>query len=324
MSKERLSIYDRINLQAAIKKNFSLKECARLLKKNLSTIYREINNNLIIKEGRKSCSHCQKNCDKKSRYINGCCQDFIPVKCKEWNKFPYTCNNCEKTHFCWHFKRYYDCIDANDRSTTNRIAPRVYRSITDEILKEMDSILIKQIKINKQSLHHAYMSNDYLQEQCSERTIRRYIYNGYFTVKAHDLPRFTAFDHKYNYKKTKIPNIERMLGRTYADYLKYIEENPNSLIWQYDSVEGKKSDKQAILTITFPKTRFQFGILIKKGDSNAVYKKIRYLQNLFKGKYKQIFMVNLSDNGPEFSRFHELEFDESGERVCRMFFYKSL
>ena len=37
---------------------------------------------------------------------------------------------------------------------------------------------------------------------------------------------------------------------------------PRSQLWQCGSVEGKAADKKAILTITYPEFRFQFGFLI--------------------------------------------------------------
>ena len=37
---------------------------------------------------------------------------------------------------------------------------------------------------------------------------------------------------------------------------------PRSQLWQYGSVEGKATGKKAILTITYPEFRFQFGFLI--------------------------------------------------------------
>ena len=35
---------------------------------------------------------------------------------------------------------------------------------------------------------------------------------------------------------------------------------------------------------------------------------------------RRIFPVNLADNGSEFSYFNQIEFDDSGEQICRTFF----
>ena len=100
------------------------------------------------------------------------------------------------------------------------------------------------------------MNNALLSKICSERTFRRYVYHNYLSVKAHELPRYVRYSHKYDYKKKKIINVERMLGRTFSDYKKYVESHPDDNIFQYDSVEGKIDDKKAILTITYPEFRF--------------------------------------------------------------------
>jgi len=118
------------------------------------------------------------------------------------------------------------------------------------------------------------------------------------SVKAHELPRYVRYKHKYDYTKKKIVNVERMLGRTYSDYLNYVNAYPDLNTWQFDSVEGKREDKKAILTITLPQTRFQFGYLISRGSARSVVARMRKLQETLGSEYETIFQVNLSDNGP--------------------------
>lgn len=325
MSKKRLDHYDRINLQAGIAKGYSLRKIAQLLGKSRSTIYREIIINCYYKDCRHTCAHCSLKCNDLTHYSHGQCQKFIAYECVYWKSFPYTCNGCKESQFCTNRKRYYDCAEAHDSSKRRRIEPRTFKGISNDDLKEIDPIVSDGVR-NGQSIHHIYISSSILQKKCCERTIRRYIYNGYLSVKAHQLPRYTRYSHKYNYEKKKIVNVERMLSRTFQDYLKYVEEHPNDNIFQYDSVEGKKEDKKAILTITYPEFRFQFGYLISKQNSNSVYRKLRKLQALLGERYEEIFQINLSDNGPEFAKFHELEINEYGHHLCKVFFtnpYKS-
>ena len=75
-----------------------------------------------------------------------------------------------------------------------------------------------------------------------------------------------------------------------------------------------------ILTITFPKYEFQFGLLIK-GDPKDVRRKITRLFNVLHGdKVNLIFPINLCDNGVEFSYFSDVEFGENGIKICRTYF----
>ena len=98
-----------------------------------------------------------------------------------------------------------------------------------------------------------------------------------------------------------------MLGRTYSDYKAYVESHLEANLGQYDSVEGKATDKRAILTITHPGFRFQFGYLISKGNAQSVLRMLKAIRKLLGADYADAFECNLSDNGAEFAGFHEIE-----------------
>lgn len=325
MKKARLNHDDRINIQACIAKGYSLKETARILNRSRSTIYREIVHYSDYRDCRHTCMHCKLACRDKSFYKNGVCTKFEAVECEKWKKFPFTCNGCKESQFCTNRKRYYDCSIAHKEAKDLRRKSRRYKGIEEGEMKTIDEIVADGVK-KGQSLHHIYISNDGLAEICSERTIRRYVYLGYLSVKAHQLPRYVRYSHKYEYPTKRIVNVERMLSRTFSDYKEYVEGHPDDNIFQYDSVEGKIGDKKAILTITYPEFRFQFGYLISKQNAASVYRKMRLLQKLLGKRYEEIFQINLSDNGPEFGRFHEIETDRYGHHLCKVFFtnpYKS-
>lgn len=62
--KLRLTVDDRINLQACIAKNLNWKETSRILKKNRSTVYRELKQYYSVRDGRHTCEHCKnRDCD---------------------------------------------------------------------------------------------------------------------------------------------------------------------------------------------------------------------------------------------------------------------
>lgn len=314
---------DRICIQACIEKHYGLAKTAKFVHKNNSTVYREIKNNSRVISSSKGCSHCKYKCDKHDPN----CNKFEPSKCRRWKKFPYTCNHCNVAYSCRNEKRYYDCVEADQKSFRNKSETRSNTTITKKQLEIINFVTKQSIKENGQSLHHCYIANKELQSICSEITIRRYIYKGYLETKAHHLPRFVRFKRQYDYPRQKIVNAERMLGRTYSDYCNYVTKHKNCNVWQYDSVVGKLTDKYSILTITYPKTRFQFGVLIKNEyKASNVLKFMRFLQSNLHEKFKEIFQVNLSDNGVEFNLFHEAEFDKNGEFQCKVFFtnpYKS-
>lgn len=97
-------------------------------------------------------------------------------------------------------KRFYDCIEADKTCIRNRKIPRTFKGINTTNLKTIDAIVGKDVALG-QSLHHIYVVNNCLHEICSERTIRRYVYRGYLSIRAHEFARFVRFPHKYDYKK---------------------------------------------------------------------------------------------------------------------------
>lgn len=317
MKKSRITLDDRINIQAALEKNLTLYELSKLIKKNRSSIYRELHNNSIFKvSNRKSCFYCSKmdECQENGVFIETMtkykCTDFEPIKCIRLKHYPYVCNGCQFIENCYKNKKYYNCTQAETLSRKNRITTRKRKRIEIDDINTINNVVSPLIK-KGQSIHHIYETNQNLKSICSERTIRRLIYDDYLDVSASCLPRYVRFKHAskdYSIRRNKMANIERMLERTFTDYKKYLKKHPDVSAVQYDSVLGKKTDKKAILTITFPKERFQFGRLIQKGDPMSVIGVMNYLFNIVGyTRAKEIFAINLADNGFEFSNFHLLE-----------------
>ena len=179
------------------------------------------------------------------------------------------------------------------------------------------------IRKNSQSLHHVYVSYEILHTICSERNLRRLIEKRLFDVKVYELKKYVRYNHKYKKSPVEINlrDIKVLLNRTYKDFLNYVDKHPDDNIVQFDSVIGKINDRQAILTITFPKYQFQFGLLIQKGSYKDVVNKIKKLFRKLGDKFvKIVFAINICDNGVEFSRFTEIEINSKGEMICKTFY----
>lgn len=294
---KRLSIEERMLIQACLCKDMNLTEIAARLGRNKSTISREINAHLIVKEG-----YYNKPCNHRKEHI--------------------LCNSCRYRGSCGYEKHYYNFEEANKIAKETRSSSRKYTRLTLTEIQIIDEVLLEQVRRLKQSLHHAYVSNPSLTKICSEKTIRRLIYNGFTKVKAHELRKYVTY--KRSYQKPKefmLRDISVLIGRQFSDYLKFCSDHKRLNIVQYDSVIGKKSDKLAILTITFTKYEFQFGLLIEKSNPNDVIKKIKNIFRLLGSDVvKEIFPINLADNGVEFSYFNEIEEDGNSEFICRTFF----
>lgn len=317
MGKERITLDDRINIQSSLAKHKTMKELCRIIKKNQSTIYRELKKYSYVKESdRKGCFHCSKlsECRADGVFVNRTvrykCIDFEPIPCNRLKKYPFVCNGCDLVQACHKHKIYYDCKKAEYISRLDRVGTRKKKRIPFKIISRIDEIVSPLVK-RGQSLHHIYTTNQELKKYCSERTIRRLIYDRFLEAKASSLPRYLSYRHsvsEYDPSRNQIHNIDRMLERTFTDFQRYTKNHPDLSVVQYDSVVGKKHDKKAILTITFPNERFQFGRLIRKGDARYVLDVMDSLFTILGDTLaKEVFAINLSDNGTEFASFHHLE-----------------
>lgn len=321
----RIDLSDRIAIQAAIEKEYTLADAAIRINKSPSSVYREIINNSYIKNGRKTCAHCIKNCKDLSNYKRGECSHFQTSTCKRWKKFPYVCNGCENLKWCRHTKRYYDCAKANDRALKLKTVTRKKKkfSVDDDIIKEIDAILKERV-LKRQGLYHIRSSTPIIKNNMCERTLRRYIYSGMFQIKPHNLPNYVKLSHKKGeYNRRKKLDVTRLDCRTYKFYQEEIEKVGRDNEFQYDSVIGLKSDAFSILTITHALSNFQFGFVIDKGRPDSVNSKIEYLKALFGPQYSKIFNINLCDNGSEFERFYQNESIHENVKVFYTDPYKS-
>ena len=320
MGTKQLNHVDRMVLQGCIEKKLSLKDTIKRLKRNRSTIYRELIKNSQSKITSQSCGYCSlfHDCNlKKSKN----CDLYIPIKCTKLIKFLYVCNGCKKSPTCRLEKRYYDYYYAIENVKRIRNIHHLTVDVSFEEMRRIDNVVTPGIK-KGQSLHHVYVSNPSIQF-ISERTIRRYLYNNYLSVKAHNLPRYVRFEHAQS-KKSKygrIKTLKNIVGRTYKDYLEYIQEHPDLNIVQLDSVIGKANDSKALLTIYLPKTHFMFGKIIKKSSPADVLLALKSLQKTIGiDLWKKVFPIILTDNGPEFEQLPSIEIDDNGEIVTRVFY----
>ena len=78
---------------------------------------------------------------------------------------------------------------------------------------------------------------------CSEKEIYNLIDSGLLRIRNIDLPRKVRYRNRKKQKTTYKVDKECLNGRRYSDYLKYIQENPDTAIVEMDSVGEKKVEK---------------------------------------------------------------------------------
>ncbi len=303
MSKNKNFVFaERVKLEHHLNTNMDVSaiKLAKILNRSRSSIYYELKHFTI----RKVPAARRFNMDPKE------------YACPILKRFPFVCNGCVNTR-CSHRSRYYSAYEAqrkadkllhDSRSDTQR------RKKVTKILNRSVCPLIKDgvsIHVAKASVNNC---------DVSESTIRRYIEKGLVDAKRIDLPRAVRFRVKkeYDYKLPPL-SADVLDGRTYDDYKKYMESYPDKKVVQLDSVMGRQGDKKAILTIYFKNSKLQIGILYHRKNSTTV-ETMKKLYASGKENGVNLFDVLLADNGPEFKNLYELEKDEEGKQICRVFY----
>ncbi len=169
---KRLTIDNRMDIQAAIHNGKTISEISRMLRVAKSTISRELNRKMT-----------------KGIF----CSTIKTVA---------TCNVCSKKYYCnFPTKLYYDYRVSDDKARNLRIIPRKKSHLSQEVILKIDDI-VTPLVYRGQSLHHIYASDVNLQALCSERALRRLIYRRELSVSPSSLRRYVRFPH-HTIKKEK-------------------------------------------------------------------------------------------------------------------------
>ena len=317
---------DRFTIEQSLNNNISLKQIGNDLNKHCSSISREIKNHYIIKNTgslgrpfnncffRKSCPNRGKNCNIKN------CPNFLEEKCSLLNKSPYVCNGCKMKSHCTLSKRFYDAVYAHEEYKDYLKDSRSGVVISQDDINYLNDILVPLIKEQGQSIHHAIINNKN-KILFSENKIYKLIDLGLLNVKNIDLPRKVRF--RKRTKNSTIYKIDKncLVNRTYEDFENYIKENPDTPIVEMDTVEGKKGGK-VLLTLHFVNCSFMLAFLRDHNDAQSVIDIFNLLQEILGiDKFKELFVIILTDNGSEFSNPSEIEFDPIfGEKRTQIFY----
>ena len=323
----------RIKIEHYLNENYSYRKIAELLNVNVSTISREvkrnirtysISNHMVIVEciHKDTCERLKRSSKSKMCSIN--CLDYELRKCDRFstkNAKP-VCNSCPNNAKCKLARKKYIANVANNKYEL-RILLRPKIRITQEQFDFINKLFSEKMA-KGQSISVIYQ-NHKDEIMISENTVRNYLKRGLLKSNQLDMirPRFTA---NKSVKRRVIKNVDLLNGRTYEDYINYTKEK-DILIVQLDTVVGKLVDNKKILTIHWPSFHFQIGILLEKLSPSFVNNALMELKNkLGLETYKILFQVILTDNGIEFSLLDEIENDENGELITKVFFcdpYKS-
>jgi len=335
---KHLRIEDRLIIEYGLEENYTLKEIAERLKKDPTTISKEIKRNRFLKVGKKkendllSCQNrktctkrnlCNSNCGKlckKCTFINcyRTCNEYSIKKCPKLNRYPYVCNGCSTATTCTSEKSYYKAKVADTKYKELLTSSREGLNITSNELKKLDKI-ISPLILKGQSISHIFTHHKD-EINCCERTLYYYFDKNAFTARNIDLPRKVKYKPR---KKTTLPVIKEStdrISRNYNDFIRFLEDNPNTAVVEMDTVHGTRSGK-VLLTILFRNCSLMLAFLIDSCSQIHVKEVIDKLYEMLGHEvFNRSFPVILTDNGSEFKNPQALEFDDNGNQRTRIFY----
>ena len=289
---KHLDLNKRIKIEKGIEENLDFSQIAKEINKSPRTVSYEI---------------------LKNRNIEHCLSWVGKYKtCEKTSKPPYVCNTCPSRKGCRKTRYYYYAEDAQGKYEKLRSESRTGIDMTSTEFKELNKIVSNEIK-NGHSF--AMIIRNHKDEfPVGKRTLYNYVEKGYLDIINLDLPR------KVRYKKRKRNNTDIpkkdtkiRINRTYEhfkDYVKnYNDNNFNINIVEMDTVEGVKGES-LLLTLLWRQANFMLAFKIENKEPDSVNSFFSYLKSILGyEKFHELFPIILTDNGIEFSKPDEIEFN---------------
>ena len=296
-----LTLNERISIEHSLKKSLSFKAIAHELNRDCTTISKEIKNHIIKRKSgaygrvfndcrfRLNCSQsylcndpsCRRYSCRSCRKCIEICPQYSKESCKLLLNPPYVCNGCNKLSSCTLEKSFYYAVAAQKEYEYLRTESRCGINISEEEVSRIDQFISPLIQ-KGQSLHHICSNNrDIIMH--NEKAIYNYISYNLFSARNIDLPRKVSY--RPRRKTTNHFKVDKAcrIGRTYDDFLSFMENHPDTPVVQMDTVEGAKGGK-VLLTIHFTNFQFMLAFLRDANTSQSIidiFNGLCFLQALF-------------------------------------------
>ena len=345
---KHLSTSQRIHIEKGLNDGLSFAAIARKLDKHPSTIAKEVKKYrtlqprekdpkkparcALFKEctlrflcDKKDCVKMCKSCYDVNLQVSKCsylCSEYREPQCASISKAPFVCNHCARQRTCNKEKAYYIAQNADQSSQELLVSCRQGINQAPADIAMLDT-LISPLLAQGQSLAHIYAFHGH-EIPCSRKTLYNYIDQGVFTAKNIDLRRKVRYKCKPRKTGTRVSLAakEFRIGRTYENFQKFIQENPDIPVVELDTVEGGRDNStQAFLTIFFRNCSLMLIFVLQEKSQDQVIKVFDYLTEKLGIKvFQELFPVILTDNGVEFQFPERLECDKNGEIRTKIFY----
>ena len=326
MKNKHLSYDDRLKIEKGLNEIKSFKKIATILGKNCTTISREVKGHYKVENtgsyGR-SFNNCAFRNTCPNRRKGNCtlmrCEEYKKQECPLLSKPPYVCNGCKDRMRCTLTKHLYKSEYAQKEYSEILTDSRSGVTYNDSDLTHIDDILYPLVTNQKQSIHHAYINN-IDQMICSEKEIYRLIDLGLLRIRNIDMSRKVRRKNRRKSERHFKIDKKCRINRTYQDFLKYMEEHPDTAVVEMDSVEGNKGGK-VLLTLHFKNTSFMLSFIRDANTAQSVIDIFNFIQEkIGLDNFRKLFPIILTDNGTEFSDPKKIEYDKDGNQRTKIFY----
>jgi IS30 family transposase len=335
----RLTLAERKSITQGLKTGTSIKKIAAALRRSTSTISREIIRNSVHRKSggfgtdfndclnRHRCFEARL-CDKEDcteicccgcRWCFAVCKKYEREGCPRLSEPPYVCNGCKKKNRCTLEKIEYREAVADREAEEVLKTTRTGIDLSDAERLRLDRVISPLIKQGQSPYHICQTCGDEL--MLSPKTIYKYIRMGLFSAKSTDAYKMVKMKPRHTKRRPKIER-ECRNGRTYEDFLTYLQEYEAARVVEIDTVIGAKGgNEKVLLTMQFTGINFMLAFIRDANTAKSVREVFDKLdRTLGRDLFEKLFPVLLGDNGSEFSNPSAIEADRDGVLRTRLFY----
>ena len=338
-NQKHLTLSDRYYIEQSLYDHLSFRSIARTLKKDPSTISKEILRSATLHKKyynlKNSCVHSYRcfeftvcgdgNCVNTRCYSCSkfdCtlyCSRYTPNDCPQLKKPPYVCNGCTHMPSCKCDRKYYRAKHAQKCYDTRISDSRKGINLSPSELEALNNLVSPLIK-NGQPLSHIYATHAN-EINCCRRTLYNYLDARILDARNIDLQRRV----RYKKRRKKVSSIKSEQAyrskRTFKDFERFVEAHPEDNIVEMDTVKGTRDTSKCLLTLLFRNSSFMIIILLPRCTQDCVVVALNKLcDTLGLRLFRKIFHVILTDNGPEFKSPNAIEQTPDGKRRSYVFY----
>lgn len=307
-----LSLEERISLQVCIEQGYSKASISRILRRNPSTIAKEIWRNRTLKPATHNlAADCAiyKYCTK-GRQSCETCPDFVPFACSRRDHLPGVCNGCSNIRKCRFTKFFYKASLAHKSYRKSLVGTRKGLDLNWDDVTRLARTIVPLIK-QGQSPYIVISSHPEL--GLCEKTLYNYIDRNVFApfgllnidLRQKTKRRISKPDVDPTFKKRA--NRKFLVGRTFEDYMAFTARYGHSKQVQMDTVYNR-SEGPFLQIFKFLDYDFMLAFIHPEKTAKAMNDGVKRLHDLMGHKlFTQEVKLILTDRGPEFSSPCDME-----------------